>query len=157
MKTVSLVPINRAPQILTNARVLDALLAEQVDVLMACGGKGLCATCHVYVEDGAGALTPRTDRENRTLGRLSGCKANSRLACQARVLREGVRVRLPEGLYVTSTADLTSLIGKRAAQQILHPIDGRVLVQEGKIITRSYIMQLSDIDFDVNQALAKEV
>jgi ferredoxin len=156
MKTVSLHPINKHPQIHTNARVLDALLAEHVDVMMACGGKGLCATCHVYVEQGMDALSPRTDREVRTLGRLSGCAPNSRLACQSRVLREGVKVRLPEGLYVTTTAQLTDLIGKRATQRILHPIDGRILVEAGKIITRSYIMQLSDIDFDVRQAVATD-
>lgn len=156
MKTVSLHPINRNPQINTNARVLDALLAERVDVMMACGGKGLCATCHVYVEAGMEALSPRTERESRTLGRLSGCAPNSRLACQSRVLREGVKVRLPEGLYVTSTAQLTDLIGKRASQRILHPIDGRILVEAGKIITRSYIMQLSDIDFDVRTAVATD-
>lgn len=154
MKKVVLNPINRSPLIHTNARVLDALLAEQVDVMMACGGKGLCATCHVYVDEGMDALTGRTEREVRTLGRLSGCAPNSRLACQARVLAEGVRVRLPEGLYVTSTAQLTDLIGKRATDRILHPIDGRVLVEAGKIITRSFIMQLSDIDFDVRQANA---
>jgi ferredoxin len=156
VKTVHLNPINRSPVVHTNARILDALLAEQVDVMMACGGKGLCATCHVYVEQGMDGLTGRTDREVRTLGRLSGCAGNSRLACQARVLKEGVQVRLPQGLYVTSTAELTDLIGKRATQHILHPIDGRVLVAAGKIITRSFIMQLSDIDFDVNQALATD-
>jgi ferredoxin len=153
MKTVQLNPIGRSPLIHTNARVLDALLAEQVDVLMACGGKGMCATCHVYIDEGMDALSPRTERETRTLGRLSGCAPNSRLACQSRVLKEGVKVRLPQGLYVTTTAQLTDLIGKRASQRILHPIDGRVLVEEGKIITRSYIMQLSDIDFDVHDAL----
>lgn len=155
MKTVSLHPINRKPQINTNARVLDALLAEEVDVLMACGGRGRCATCHVYVEKGMDSLSPKTDREARTLGRVSGCAPNSRLACQARVHGEGVQVKLPQGMYVTTTAELEDLIGKRAKQRILHPIDGRVLVEKGKIITRSYIMQLSDIDFDVNEAMTE--
>lgn len=156
MKTVALLPINRAPQIQTEQRVLDALLAEKVDVLMACGGRGMCATCHVYVDGGADALTPMTAREKRTLGRVTGCAPNSRLACQAKVLREGVRVRLPEGLYVTSQRELEDLIGMRAERSILHPIDGRVLVARGKIITRSFIMQLSNIDFDIDDALARD-
>lgn len=33
----------------TNSCVLDAVLATREKLLMACGGKGLCATCHVYV------------------------------------------------------------------------------------------------------------
>ncbi|TVR03863.1 MAG: (2Fe-2S)-binding protein [Deltaproteobacteria bacterium] len=156
MKKVSLLPLGRQPEIKTNARVLDALLAEEVGVMMACGGRGLCATCHVFVEEGSESLSPRNAREDRTLGRLSGTRPNSRLACQARVCGEGVRVSLPDGLYALDRKDIESLIGKRARTAILHPIDGRVLVEPGKIITRSFIMQLNDVDFQVNDDLADD-
>jgi ferredoxin len=157
MKTVHLSPIDRKVNIATNERILDALLAEEVDVMMACGGRGICATCHVYVEEGQDALTPKTDREKRTLGRVSGRGPNSRLACQARVLRPGVEVRLPDGTYVTNPEDVRSLIGKRAEQTIRHPIDGRLLVEEGKLITRTLILQLSDVDFDIDEVRATDV
>jgi len=98
-----------------------------------------------------------TPRERRTLGRISGIAPNSRLACQARVTREGVVVRLPDGMYVTQTKDIEDLIGRRADNNILHPIDGRILIQAGKLITRSYIMKLKDLDVEVERIQATEV
>jgi ferredoxin len=151
MKTLSLKPINRRPQIHTNERILDALLCEQVDVLMACGGKGRCATCHVYVDKGHEALTPIDGREAHTLQRLSNFGQGSRLACQARVIGEGVEVRLPEGLYVMELADIESLIGTRAEQNILHPVSGKVIIPRGKIITRTFLQLVADLDSDLNK------
>ncbi|MEM1347218.1 MAG: 2Fe-2S iron-sulfur cluster-binding protein [Myxococcota bacterium] len=150
MKTVSLVPVNRSPVIHTNQRVLDALLAEDLDVLMACGGRGRCATCHVHIEAGSECLSPPTEREIRTLRRLSGAGSCSRLACQARVLREGVQVRLPKGMYLDKSTNIEDLIGKRAQERILHPLTGDVLVEEGKLITRSFIMQLKDVQMNLD-------
>lgn len=157
MKTISLKPVNKRPQVYTDAPLLDALLAEEINVLMACGGRGRCATCHVNVTDGMDQLSPVNDRERRTLNRLSGCGPTSRLACQARVRGEGVEVQLPRGTYVTSNSDLEALIGLRAETHILHPVTGEVLIAEGKIITRSFIMKLSDIDLAVGQIQADEV
>lgn len=151
MKTVSLNPINRRPQIVTDAPVLDALLAEEVDILMACGARGRCATCHVFVEKGMDQLSLMEARERRTLNRISNCTPNSRLACQARVRGEGVVIRLPGGVYVTSKRQLEDLIGLRADTDIRHPIDGRILIPQGKIITRTFIMQLADVDADLEE------
>jgi len=136
-------------QVKTDLRVLDALLAKEVDVMMLCGGQGLCATCHVYVTKNPHCLTPISEQEKKTLALLTGAQPNSRLACQARVIGEGLEIGLPEGLYVQSFLEIESLIGKRSEVPILHPIDGRVLIQAGKIITRSAIMELKDIDFDI--------
>jgi MFS superfamily sulfate permease-like transporter len=47
-------------------------LAKQVGVKMLCRGRGLCATCHVYVTKNAQHLTPPTERENLTLTLLTG-------------------------------------------------------------------------------------
>lgn len=150
MKEVNLEPIHKRVAVATNSRVLDTLLAEECPVMMACGGQGICATCHVYVNKGQDALTPKSEREERTLALLTGANEHSRLSCQCRVLGEGVEVQLPEGLYVESISDVEKLIGRRSKVPILHPKDGRVLIQRGKIITRSYIMQLQDVDFDVS-------
>ena len=92
MKTVSLKPINKSPQIYTNAPILKALLAEEIDVLMACGGKGRCATCHVHVTGGQDKLTPISEREQRTLNRVSAGAPRTaawpaRPACSARAWR----------------------------------------------------------------------
>lgn len=135
--------------VMTSARVSDAALAVREKLLMACGGKGLCATCHVYVTQGLDCLSPVTPRERMSLNMLAERQPNSRLACQAKVLREGVTIALPKGLYIASSIDLESLVGRRAEQQILHPIHGGVLIDAGKIITRSRLRELSFVDVDV--------
>ncbi len=150
MKEVSLQPINEKVELATNTRVLDALLAEQCPVMMACGGQGICATCHVYVTEGMESLTPMEEREEKTLALITGAMENSRLSCQCKVVGEGVEITLPDGLYVESFDDIELLIGKRTKTPILHPFDGRILIQKGKIITRSSIMNLADVSFDIS-------
>ena len=81
--------------VMTQARLLDALLAREVPVKMFCGGKGLCATCHCYVVKHPENLTPITNQEALTLSILTGAKPNSRLACQAQLLGGDVEVELP--------------------------------------------------------------
>lgn len=155
MKNVELQPIGKTVEVKTESSVLDAMLAEELKVLMACGGKGMCATCHVWVDKGMEQLTPMSAREKRTLGRVSGCDERSRLSCQAKILGEGVTVKLPDGMFIESTKDLESLIGSRSKTNMLHPIDGRILVAKGKIITRSRIMELAEVDVDMDR-LRKE-
>ncbi len=149
MKRVDIDGAEDPVAIRTNQRLLDAVALSGVRLLMACGGKGLCATCHVYIRTGAERLTPITPRERSSLRMLSECRPNSRLACQAKVTGEGVAVALPRGRYLTASRDLESLIGRRADERILHPVDGRVLIESGKIITRSRIQELAQVDVDV--------
>ncbi len=149
MKKVQLLPLNDHVHVKTEANLLDALLANKLDVVMACKGRGLCATCLVHIEAGADKLTPMTEVEKRRLGRLTSTQTNSRLACQARVLADGIQVKVPEGMYIESTQDLESLVGRRAEVMILHPITGECLIQEGKLITRSKIKQLESLNADV--------
>jgi ferredoxin len=82
MKDILLQPINQLVAVATNTRVLDTLLAQQCPVMMACGGQGICATCHVYITNGAESLTPMTEREQRTLALITGAQPSSRLSCQ---------------------------------------------------------------------------
>ncbi|MGF1458682.1 MAG: 2Fe-2S iron-sulfur cluster-binding protein [Leptolyngbyaceae cyanobacterium] len=145
-KTVRLEPIAQESSIETNGNLLSVLLNKDLDVLKECGGRGMCATCHIYVKEGSEALTPVNRREQRTLEVITSCKPNSRLACQARVQGEGVVVELPPGMYVNSLQDIEALIGRRAESNLLHPITGAVLVEEGKLITRSMMKQLEDTD-----------
>jgi ferredoxin len=133
----------------TSARLSEAALAVRAKLLMACGGKGLCATCHVYVTDGMNCLSPITPRERTSLAMLADRRPSSRLACQAKVLSEGVTITLPKGQFIESSMDLESLVGRRAEQRILHPIHGGVLIDAGKIITRSRLRELAFVDLDV--------
>lgn len=144
VKTVRLEPIAQATSIETNGNLLSVLINKDLDVLKECGGRGMCATCHIYVKDGMDSLSPVNRREQRTLEVITTCKPNSRLACQARVLKDGVVVELPPGMYINSIKDIEALIGRRAEQDLLHPITGQVLVEAGKLITRSMMKQIED-------------
>lgn len=154
-KTIKLDPIGTETAIKTNDNLLSGLLKNELNVLQECGGRGMCSTCHVYIKEGMDSLSPLNRREKRTLEVITTCKMNSRLACQARVLGEGVVVELPSGMYLSQIDDIEDLIGKRATQNILHPITGKVLVEEGKLITRSMISQLQDTKGEVRQYLAQ--
>ncbi len=158
-KTVKLDPINTETSIKTNDNLLSGLLSNELNVLRECGGRGMCSTWHMGVKEGMESLSPLNRREQRTLGTITSCNLNSRLACQARVIGEGVVVELPSGMYVSDIDDIEALIGRRAEQDILHPLDGKVLVEQGKLITRSMINQLKDTQVKVNEYLAttKEV
>ncbi|MGG6269786.1 2Fe-2S iron-sulfur cluster-binding protein [Leptolyngbya sp. AN03gr2] len=144
VKTVRLEPIAQDSSIETMGNLLSVLINKDLDVLKECGGRGMCATCHVYVKDGMDSLTPINRREQRTLEVITSCKSNSRLACQARVVGSGVVVELPPGMYINSIKDIEALIGRRAEQDLLHPLTGQVLVESGKLITRSMLKKIED-------------
>jgi ferredoxin len=154
VKIVRLEPISQDSSVETNGNLLSILINKDLDVLKECGGRGMCATCHVYVKSGMEGLSPVNRREQRTLEVITTCKPNSRLACQARVLTNGVVVELPPGMYINSIKDIEALIGRRAEQDLLHPITGQVLVEEGKLITRSMMKQIEDTtSFNMGQYL----
>ncbi|ELS00378.1 ferredoxin [Xenococcus sp. PCC 7305] len=153
-KTVKLDPINKETSIKTNDNLLSGLLGSEINVLKECGGRGMCSTCHVYIKEGMESLSPLNRREQRTLETITSCNMLSRLACQARVIGEGVVVELPSGMYFSDIEDIEALIGRRAEQDILHPLDGKVLVEQGKLITRSMIKQLNDTQVEVSEYLA---
>jgi 2Fe-2S ferredoxin len=71
--------------------LLDAALRQGVAIDHACGGVCACSTCHIKVSKGADALDEADDDEVDQLDTARGVGLNSRLACQAHVLR------VPEG------------------------------------------------------------
>ncbi|MEM1022616.1 MAG: 2Fe-2S iron-sulfur cluster-binding protein [Myxococcota bacterium] len=151
MKAVRLEAVADPIEVKTNTRLLEVLHRSPKKIVTACGGKGLCATCHVYVEGDAAALTPKTPREQRSLLMLKDARPNSRLACQAKVRSDGIQLTLPNGRFIESATDVEDLIGRRAEFPILHPADGRTLIDMGKIITRGRITQLSSVEVDVQE------
>jgi ferredoxin len=154
-KIVKLEPLNQEVIVNTNENLLSLLLEKDLNVLQECGARGMCSTCHVYIKEGEASLTPLNKREKRTLEVITTCRTNSRLACQARVIGEGVVIEIPSGMYLSAIDDIESLIGRRAQEDILHPISGSVLVEAGKLITRSMITQLKETQGKVEQYLAK--
>ena len=73
--------------------LLDIALTHGVAIDHACGGAGVCGTCHVVVIDGAENLSPASDDEMDTVTAQPGSELNSRLACRA-VVRGPVTVRI---------------------------------------------------------------
>ncbi|NET32549.1 MAG: 2Fe-2S iron-sulfur cluster binding domain-containing protein [Cyanothece sp. SIO1E1] len=153
-KLVKLDPIAQETEVQTNGNLLSVLLANELNVLKECGGRGLCATCHIFIKAGMECLSPMSPKEQRTLGVITTASCHSRLACQARVRGDGVVVQLPSGMYVNAIQDVDALIGRRAEQDILHPLTGKVLVETGKLITRSVISQLKDQKFQVEECFS---
>jgi len=68
---------------------------------------------------------------------------------------EGVVVELPAGMYISEIDNIEDLIGRRAEDNILHPLTGTILVEAGKLITRSMISQLEDTQVQAKDYLAK--
>jgi 2Fe-2S ferredoxin len=72
---------------------IDGILAE-------CGGNAMCATCHVYVDEGWLSRLPAMESEEDAL--LDGAAAerlpSSRLSCQIKITPEldGLVLRLPD-------------------------------------------------------------
>ena len=56
----------------------------------ACGGVCACSTCHVYVTSGAALLSEQQEEEEDMLDKAFDVRANSRLGCQSKILKEGV-------------------------------------------------------------------
>lgn len=56
----------------------------------ACGGVCACSTCHVYVTTGRELLSEAEEEEEDILDKAFDVRANSRLGCQAKLIKDGV-------------------------------------------------------------------
>ena len=75
--------------------ILNAAQASHAPEGSACGGVCACSTCHVYVEKGAELLSEADEDEEDILDKAFDVRMNSRLGCQAKVLRDGlIEVRI---------------------------------------------------------------
>jgi 2Fe-2S ferredoxin len=74
--------------------LLDVALASGVAIEHACGGVGVCGTCHVGITAGAENLSPAGDDELDVLDALPAHTLHTRLACQA-VVTGDVTVSIP--------------------------------------------------------------
>src|SRR5215469_9083847 len=84
-----------------NSSVMRAAVSHGVKGIAAeCGGNGICATCHVYVDEGwLRKLGPVSEDEDTLLDSTASARLpNSRLSCQIRITPalDGLTLRLPE-------------------------------------------------------------
>lgn len=65
--------------------LMEALKTSGYDILAACGGLALCATCHVQITSGIDKLPSPGEAELIMLDTLPDGDINSRLSCQIKV------------------------------------------------------------------------
>lgn len=76
--------------------ILDAAEEVHAQVGHSCGGVCACSTCHVWVKKGLESLSEQEDLEMDRLDLAFDVRANSRLACQAKVGTEDLEVVITE-------------------------------------------------------------
>ncbi len=74
--------------------ILDVALAAGLELEHACGGVGVCGTCHVLVVSGAENLSEPDEDEMDHIDLVPGNTVASRLACRA-VVKGDVTVNVP--------------------------------------------------------------
>ncbi len=127
-----------------NSTLLSVFKENDVLVNQLCGGQGMCASCHFFVVDGSSDLTPPTVQEKITLQYTKIERPGARLACQTRVIGDGVVIELPQGTFVESEENLEQSIGKKAKETLIHPMTGEILVEAGKLILRSALEKMKE-------------
>ena len=71
--------------------ILELSRMNRIPHADVCSGRARCGTCRVRVDSGADQLSPSNEAERATLARVHASDGE-RLACQARVLGQGVAV-----------------------------------------------------------------
>ena len=90
-----LCPEGRVLDVKRGASLCESLLIANVAIEHACEMVAACATCHVYVREGASSLAAADDEENDQLDHAWGLKAQSRLACCVKLRDTDLVVELP--------------------------------------------------------------
>jgi ferredoxin len=144
MSTITLKIDGQQVQAAANATLLSIFKENDILVNQICGGQGMCASCHFFVVDGLDALTTPTPQEKMTLQFTKINRPGARLACQTRVIGEGIVIELPNGTFVESEQDLAQEIGKKAKKTLIHPMTGEILVEAGKLVMRSAIEKMKE-------------
>ena len=76
--------------------VLDAALANDIDIEHACEKSCACTTCHVIVREGFDSLEEAEELEEDMLDKAWGLEPESRLSCQAVVEDNDLVVEIPK-------------------------------------------------------------
>lgn len=127
-----------------NVTLLSIFKTNDILIDQICGGQGMCASCHFFVIDGSDSLTKPTQQEEMTLQFTKIDRPGARLACQTKIMGDGVIIEMPQGTFVKSVEDLEQGIGKKAEQTLIHPMTGEILVEKGKLVMRSALEKMKE-------------
>lgn len=76
--------------------LLLTALNNGVELEHACGGVGVCSTCHINVVEGFDSLNPPSESEEDMLDSAWGLSIDSRLACQCTIGKEDLVIEVPK-------------------------------------------------------------
>ena len=76
--------------------LLDAALANDIELEHACEKSCACTTCHVVVREGYHSLNSAEEAEEDMLDKAWGLEPESRLGCQAVVAETDLVVEIPK-------------------------------------------------------------
>ena len=76
--------------------LLDAALANDIELEHACEKSCACTTCHVVVREGYHSLNSAEEAEEDMLDKAWGLEPESRLGCQAVVADTDLVVEIPK-------------------------------------------------------------
>lgn len=79
--------VARPLQLSIGQSILEACLEQGVALDHACGGVCACSTCHVRIRSGGDCFSPPSEDELDQLDEARDVGLDSRLGCQARLLR----------------------------------------------------------------------
>lgn len=88
-------PEGKVIEVESGISVLDAALANDIDIEHACEKSCACTTCHVHIREGYDSLEEATELEDDYLDKAWGLDPDSRLSCQAIVADEDLVVEIP--------------------------------------------------------------
>ena len=109
--------------------VLDIAEGAGVDLDHSCGGVCACSTCHVYVKQGLDDLAPASEREEDIMDKAFDVRANSRLGCQSKILRDTTVVleisRESRQAFLDEHPEIRAALKEKQAQVRTGDRDGR--------------------------------
>ncbi|KOR27245.1 2Fe-2S ferredoxin, partial [Achromatium sp. WMS1] len=76
--------------------VLDAALANGIELEHACEKSCACTTCHIIVREGFHTLTAASEEEEDLLDKAWGLEPESRLGCQTIIAGEDLVIEIPK-------------------------------------------------------------
>jgi len=76
--------------------VLDAALANGIEIEHSCEKACACTTCHVIIQEGFDSLEESSENEDDMLDKAWGLEPESRLSCQTKVTDQDLVVEIPK-------------------------------------------------------------
>ncbi|WP_226648483.1 ISC system 2Fe-2S type ferredoxin [Microbulbifer variabilis] len=89
-------PEGKVVEVESGVTVIDAALANDIEIEHACEKACACTTCHVIVREGFYSLEEPDELEEDLLDKAWGLEPESRLSCQAIVEDEDLVVEIPK-------------------------------------------------------------